>query len=121
MAEKEPKSDFRGADRKLIGAFLLVIAGWFLHLNLSYMLQPQSCEDRSKVMLHTITIACLVLTLLAAAIAWHVHHTFVSQSETLPWRERTQWMAMLITVLALGATLVIIAQEIPNVILRSCD
>jgi hypothetical protein len=37
------------------------------------------------------------------------------------WKERTRWLAMVVIVLSLFAALSIIAMEIPNVILRSCD
>ena len=121
MPEKEPKSDFRPADRKLVAAFLLTISAWFSHLNLSYMLVPESCENESKAVLHAITLVCLAVTAMAGVLAWRTGQAFLSQSETLPWRERTRWMSLMITALAAAVMLVIVAQEIPNLILRSCD
>lgn len=121
MGEKEPKSDFSQTDKKLILAFVLVIAAWALHLNLSYVLMPESCENRSKLLLHAITGGCLVVVMIAAMIAWRTHATTILLSETLPSAARTKWMAMLIVALAAGVMVVIVAQEIPNLILRSCD
>jgi uncharacterized membrane protein len=121
MAEKERKSDFRPGDRKLVGAFLLAISGWVLHLNLSYVLMPQSCEDRSKLILHVVTAGCLVLVAIAGVVAWRARAAYIADPGRPLWHERAKWMAELIAALSIGVILVIVAQEIPNVILRSCD
>lgn len=119
--ENERKSDFRPGDRRLIGAFLLTVSGWFLHLNLSYALAPESCENRSKLILHLITAACLGIVAVAAAMAWRARNDFAAGSETALWQQRAKWMAEMIVALSIGVMVVIVAQEIPNVILRSCD
>ena len=109
----ERKSDFVAADRWLLAAGMIGSSGWLLHLTISYMLVPESCGDRSKWMLHLTTIACAMTTLVAAAIAWRVG--------ILETDQRRRWTAKLVIALCLTFTLVVIAQEIPNLILRSCD
>ena len=121
MPEKERKSDFRAVDRKLIAAFFTAVSGWFLHLNLSYMLMPESCENRSKLILHVVTAGCLLVTMAAAVVAWRTRAAFTAQPEEMPGRELTRWMATLIAALSVALSIVIVAQEIPNLILRSCD
>jgi hypothetical protein len=109
----ERKSDFRPEDRWLIAAMLLSSSGWVLHLTVSYALVPESCGDRTKIMLHVVTAVCMAIIVVAAGIAWRVRSKSAS--------ERTHWVATMIFGLALGFALVVIAQEIPNLILRSCD
>lgn len=104
--EREEKTDFTPLDRKLIFALFLAAIGWILHLNVSYLLMPQSCENGSKSILHVVTLVCLAITAAGGLLAW---------------RERARWMGMMIAVFAMVLLLVIVAQEIPNLILRSCD
>lgn len=119
--EKEEKTNFEPIDRRLIAAMLVAAGGWALHLNLSYILTPESCDNESKLMLHLITVASLLLTLGAAAYAWKIRSHSISETEPEAWRERATWSATFVVVLALSMSLVVIAQEIPNLILRSCD
>jgi predicted membrane protein len=110
---RERKSDFAPVDRWLLGAGVIGSGAWMLHLTISYLLVPESCGDRSKWMLHVVTIFCTAATLFAAAIAWRI-----GAAET---DERRRWTANLVLALCLTMMLVVIAQEIPNLILRSCD
>ena len=119
--EREEKTDFRPADRRLILALFLATGGWALHLNLSYILMPQSCENGSKAILHLVTVVCLALTGCGGLMAWRTPARHVPDTEGVAWRERARWMAMMIAVFAAGLMLVIVAQEMPNLILGSCD
>jgi hypothetical protein len=118
MAQKERKTDFRREDRLLIFATMMASSGWILHLNVSYVLAPESCDQRSKWMLHGLTIGCLVITAIAAAIAWRLRAPSVSDPEVA---QRIHWMALATVVFSVALSMVIVAQEIPNLILRSCD
>jgi hypothetical protein len=112
MAEKERMTDFRPEDRRLIAALIIASSGWVLHLNVSYILVPESCSNGSKMMLHALTAICIAFTAIAAAMAWRLRTTA---------REHVQWMATMTVAFSVGLALVIVAQEIPNLILRSCD
>jgi NhaP-type Na+/H+ or K+/H+ antiporter len=110
----EDKTNFGPRDRWLMFALLLGPSAWALHLNLSYILAPESCAQASKTILHAVTGGCVVIAVAAAAIAWRIRQT--SEGE-----ERSRWLADVAIVLALSMVLVILAQEIPNLMLRSCD
>lgn len=120
MAEKEEKREFSTRDRMLVGAFIASATGWAAHLNISYFLVPESCGAGSKWMLHLVTVICVAVTLASAAIAWKVRASGEA-TDTLVRKARTKFMSEMVLLLALGFTVVIIAQEIPNLILRSCD
>jgi hypothetical protein len=109
----EPKTDFSARDKRLIAAFLLGPVAWMLHLNVSYGLVPESCGRGTKLALHVVTIACVAIALIAFAMAWKIRGE-------APLDEKTMWMSTVAAALAIAMAVVIVAQEIPNVILRSC-
>lgn len=109
----EQKNEFRPRDRRLMFAFVLGPAAWLLHLDVSYALVPESCGDGSKMILHAVTAVCLVLAAFAAGISWNIRGRAAV--------ERMKWFATLAFVQSLAMMMVILAQEIPNLILRSCD
>jgi hypothetical protein len=111
--EREMKSDFGPIERRLVWAFILAGTAWFLHLIISDALAPESCADRTKIILHLVTVCCFAATLLAAGIAW--------RARAIPTSEEIRWTAIMVLVLSLSFSVVILAQEIPNLLLRSCD
>ena len=115
----EPKREFANRDRWLNFAMVLGPAAWLAHLNISYALVPESCLDGSKLKLHIATIVCVLIALSAAAIGWFIRGTMVDDG--IPWKERTKWTANFVVILSISMAIVIVAQEIPNLILRSCD
>lgn len=117
----EEKREFRTRDRWLNFATILGPAAWLLHLNVSYMLVPESCQRGTKVMLHAVTLVCVVLGLIAAGIAWKIRSQCIGEPSTVLWKDRTRWLSTMVVFLSLSMVLVIIAQEIPNLMLRSCD
>lgn len=121
MPHKEEKREFEPRDRMLVAAFIGSAAGWALHINVSYFLVPESCGAGSKLMLHLVTVACLAITLASAAVAWKIRRECMGEPETIVWKARRKFTSELVAVLALAFSLVIVAQEIPNLILRSCD
>ena len=110
--ERQEKSNFLPRDRWLNFASILAPAAWVLHLNISYMLVPETCGDGTKMILHIVTAACIAVALIAAAIAWTIRAVTI---------DRAKWTATMGFCLSLVMIVVIIAQEIPNVMLRSCD
>ncbi len=118
--EKLEKREFLPRERWLNFALILGPAAWLLHLNVSYILVPESCDDGTKMMLHAVTAACIVAALVAAAIAWRIRAASAAEPESLS-AARLKWTATMVLVLSLAMVLVIVAQQIPNLILRSCD
>jgi uncharacterized Tic20 family protein len=112
------KREFLPRERWLNFALILGPAAWVLHLNVSYMLVPESCGDKTKMMLHVVTVVCVVLALIGAAIAWRIRAASVGESLSA---DRTRWTATMVLLLSLSMVVVILAQQIPNFILRSCD
>jgi hypothetical protein len=116
----ERKTDFQPRDRWLMFAFWLGPMAALTHLLVAYSLVPSACAQGSKSMLHASAAAFFIVALLGAFIGWHYHGAF-AESDGMIRQERTRWMAMMAMVLSLFSALVIIAMELPNVILRSCD
>jgi hypothetical protein len=119
-AEKLEKREFLPRERWLNFALALGPAAWLLHLNVSYLFVTESCGDRTKIMLHAITAVCVVLALIAAAIAWRIRAACAAEPSTTS-AERMKWTSTMVLVLSLSMVVVILAQQIPNLILRSCD
>lgn len=117
----EEKREFAPRDRWLMFALILGPSAWLLHLNISYMLVPESCGDGTKLMLHVVAVVCFAGALGAAALAWSIRAKCIGEPDTVLWRERTKWVATFVFVLSLSMALVIVAQEIPNLMLGSCQ
>jgi hypothetical protein len=116
----ENKTEFHTRDRWLMFAFALGPLAALSHLLIAYALVPSSCANDSKAMLHVSAASFFLLTLLAALIGWRYHDAF-PDAEGVLWKERTRWFAMVVMVLGIAAAVMIVAMEIPNLILRSCD
>jgi hypothetical protein len=114
------KTDFRTHDKWLVFALVLGPLAALGDLTVSYVLALESCTRGSKLILHASFATFLALTLVAAFIAWRTRAAAGSPAEDAL-HERTHWLANAAIVLALGSALVVIAMEIPNLILRSCD
>ena len=116
----EQKTEFRTRDRWLMFAFALGPSAALAQLIVMYALVGSACAAGSKTMLHVTTLVFLLLAAAAAAIGWSVHKRF-SDAEGVLWQERTRWMAMVTFVMSIASIVVIVALEIPNWMLRSCD
>jgi hypothetical protein len=106
------KTDFRPRDRWLTYAFLIGPLAALTQLTVMYTLVPTACAQQSKVMLHASSLAFFILALTGTWIGWR--HRQAGD-------ERTRWLAVAAIFLSLGSALVIVALEIPNVILRNCQ
>jgi hypothetical protein len=116
----EQKTDFLPRDRWLVFALWLGPMAALTHLLVAYALVPSSCAQGSKTMLHASAAAFFLVALFGAFIGRHYHGAFAESDGTLS-KERTRWLSMVVLVLSLFSALVILAMELPNVILRSCD
>lgn len=117
---KPLKTDFRGHDRWLTFTLALGPTAALTNLFVSYSLVPESCVRGSHALLHVTAAAFFLACLAGAALAWSIGQRFVERDPD-PLHERTRWLAVASTILCVFSALVIVAMEIPNVILRSCD
>jgi hypothetical protein len=116
----EDKRDFTTRDRWLT---LALVAGPWSALTdqmIAYSLHATACANDSKLLLHAATATFLLLALGAAAGAWRTYRAIDASSPALR-EQRARWVSLAAVVLSLFGALVIVAMEIPNVILRSCD
>lgn len=121
MAEEKPiKREFSTHDRWLTFSLILGPMSGLTGMSVAYSLVPEACQRGSKLLLHASNAGAFVLALIAAAIAWRVHAAF-ADTGGFAWKERTRWMATVALTLALSSLLFIVALEIPNWVLRSCD
>jgi hypothetical protein len=120
--QKSLKTDFRPLDKWLtFTAFLGPIAA-LTNVTVSYTLSFETCERGSKAMLHACAAGFFAACVIGALLAWRIGTRFTPDGP-VPDRmvERTRWLAMAGVILCVFSALVIVAMEIPNVILRSCD
>jgi hypothetical protein len=106
------KTDFRPRDRALTYAFLIGPLAALAQQAVMYTLVPTACERASKTMLHGSTAAFLMIALSGAE--------FRDAGGDLS-RERSRWLAVAAMALSIGSMIVIVALELPNVILRNCQ
>jgi hypothetical protein len=114
----ERKTDFHRGDRPLMLAMILGPAAALSHLLVSYTLVPTACEQGTKTLLHASSVVFVLVCLSAAWIGRRAHP---ATAATVEREERARWMATLATALSLFSAMVVLAMELANVILRSCD
>jgi hypothetical protein len=136
MSKPRPlKTDFRAHDRWLVVALNLGPLAALTNLAVSYALAPETCIRDSKLLLHVSAGVFFVLALAAVFIARRAlvagqrltvdGNTGAAGPSTAnrqpPTEERTRWMANAAISLSIASAVLIVAMEIPNLILRSCD
>ncbi len=115
---KSEKTDFHGHDRWLTFAFILGPTAALTNLFVSYSLVSESCVRGTKTMLHITAAAFFVACLIGAALSWRTANWYADSDLR---DERARWLAISGTILCIASALIIVAMEIPNVILRSCE
>src|SRR5205085_8030971 len=114
---KEQKRDFTGRDRLLLLVFIFGPIAALTNQIVSYSLVSQSCVDGTNWRLHLSAaisfLACLACALLSRSM-------LASTGESSLREHRARWMALSGFILSLAGAIVVIAMEIPNVVLRSC-
>jgi hypothetical protein len=119
---KSLKTDFRSQDKWLtFTAFVGPVAA-LTDLTVMYTLVPETCVRGSKMLLHVSAAVFFAACIAGALLARRIGSNFTPDGP-VPDRmvERTRWLALAGVILCLFSALVIVAMEIPNVILRSCD
>jgi predicted cobalt transporter CbtA len=117
---KTLKTDFRPMDRWLVAAFNLGPLAVLTDLMVSYALAEESCLRGSKLILHFTAAGFFALALAGGLVARRITKKIESM-EPDPLQERTRWLASAVIMLSIGSAVLIVAMEIPNLILRSCD
>ena len=120
MHEKKRKTDFHSGDRLLMFAFVLGPVAALLDQAVAYALVETACERGSKMILHASMLVFFLVALSAALIGRRYSHE-VDEGTGVLSLERTRWLAAVTFYLGIASAIVIVAMEIPNVILRSCD
>jgi hypothetical protein len=112
--------------RRDVLLWLPMLAGpiaWYLHEQASYMLTPSACDARSHLMLHLVTLGTLLVALAGAALAWSRWKEAPEGSTEKgdPQESRIRFMALAGVGMCAAFALIILAAEIPNLVLRVCD
>jgi hypothetical protein len=108
-----------------------VLAGpfaWALDLEASYMMVQTACDSRHMLLLHLASLVTFLGCLAGLAVAWRAwtrlsgEDVSTSTSRGTPTGSRQRFMAASGMVLSTGFALVIVATEIPNLLLatRGC-
>jgi hypothetical protein len=105
-----------------------ILAGpivWFVVLEANYVLSYAACESRHTWFLHAGNIFSIVLVAAAGWLAWRSGQPAADRAGTLPGASapgetRARWMSTAGVVLSLWFMLVILAMEIPMLVLRAC-
>ncbi len=117
--EKEDKREFSTRDRVLAFTMIFGPVAALLNQAASYVLVPQSCASGSKYLLHIIAGVFAALCLISAFIARGQQTRIVTM--TAIHERRAHWMAVSAVILSIAGAIVILAMEVPNVLLRSCQ
>ncbi len=112
--------------RRDVLLWLAALAGpfaWALHEQASYMLTPSACDARAHVILHLVTLAALLIAGAGGAVAWRRWKAAPAGSTEKgdPVASRIRFMALAGLTLCVFCALIILAAEVPNLVLGVCD
>lgn len=120
---KGAKQDFDPVDRRLAFAMLAPPVIWLLHLSISFSLVRAACVSGSKSMLHLLTAGAFILIAGAGWLAFvflrRIGQGPVDRGDVL--RTRRRFMALSGVVFAVLFTILLVATEIPNLVMSSCS
>jgi hypothetical protein len=99
---------------------------WFALLETNYVLSYVACERRQTWMLHAAIAVAVLLVALSGWLAWGAGPAEDDQRRSPPVtrdtsESRARWMSISGVVVSAWFILVILAMEIPIVVLRTCD
>lgn len=126
MAKKEIDHHEPSLHRRDVLLGLAAFTGpvaWALHLLASYSLAPTACDMESKLLLHLVTLGCLLLAMSGALIGRYFWKQLPegSTEKGEPLLSRARFTALASVILSLTFALVILAAEVANWVLRVCD
>lgn len=109
----------------LVFYFLAPLVIWGVHLQVSYSLAPQSCMSRTKIILLIVSAICAAATASITYLSYRAFRIIPAEpgarGEDVTPPARASFLAIAGVVLGAYATLVIIAQTVPTVLLHPCD
>jgi hypothetical protein len=101
---------------------------WLGLLEVNYLLAYVACEARSTWFMHVATVVALLLVSGAGYAAWSASYgnILADETRTLPLSDetrvqRSRWMSLAGIALSLWFVVVILAMEVPLVVLRECQ
>jgi hypothetical protein len=126
MPEREIDKREPPVERRDVLLWLSILAGplaWALHQQVSYMLTPTACVEGRKWMLHLAFVACLLLAAGGALLAWRIWKDLPGGSTEKGEEKasRSRFLALSGAVMSASFILVIVAAEVPNLVLGVCD
>ena len=115
--------------RRIAALWAGIVTGpivWFTLLEVNYVLSYVSCESRQKWFLHLAVAASVVLVAGAGYFGWRSGPPEDTQGRAAPVTRstseiRARWMALAGMGLSLWFIIVIVAMEIPLVVLKVCQ
>jgi hypothetical protein len=127
-----PSSTSRHAwhdSRRTLALWTGLLAGpvlWFTVLEANYVLSYVACESRHKWFLHAANLAAIAAVAAAGLLSWRSGPAEDSEQPTPPITRQTsenraRWMSIAGVTLSLWFILVILAMEIPILVLRTCE
>ena len=101
---------------------------WLTLLEVNYLFAYVACEAQRTWFMHAASLAALVIVALAGVAAWRASHGEMTAGETLtdPLSDetriqRSRWMSLAGTVSCIWFIVVILAMEVPIVVLKECQ
>ncbi|HEV7488138.1 MAG TPA: hypothetical protein VGQ65_20890 [Thermoanaerobaculia bacterium] len=113
----DDRREFSAGDRARLFALAVGPIAVLANLFVSDFLAPSACEHGSKLLLHLCAGVFAVLALTGSLIGRRV----VASRELMAAPNPSRWLGVVAFYLSIGSAIAIVAMEIPNVILRSCD
>ena len=115
--------------RRTVALWIGLFAGpvlWFTVLEANYVLSYVACESRQKWFLHAVTLVAVAAVGAAGLLSWRSGPAENSEHPAPPVthatsESRARWMSIAGVVLSLWFMLVILAMEIPILVLRACE
>ena len=115
--------------RRHIALWTGLLAGplvWSALLGINYVLSYVACETRQTWPLHLATAAAVAIVAAAGLVAWRAGPAENDQRRSAPVtratsESRARWMAIAGVLTSAFFILVILAMEIPIIVLRTCD
>jgi hypothetical protein len=116
-------------DPRRIAALVWGVLGgpivWLTLLEVNYLLTYVACEHRHEWYLHVATFAAIVLVALSGLGAWRARTTGTTETETLDQDETTELRARFLAYTGVLSAafflIVILAAEIPMLVLHPCQ
>jgi hypothetical protein len=103
-------------------------AAWLALLEVNYVLSYVACETRSTWFLHSATAVALLLVAAAGYAAWAASFgsIIVDETPTPPLSDetrvqRSRWMSLAGVAVSLWFIVVILAMEVPIIVLKECQ